>query len=114
MSAVLRLLPGGLDLHLYRGDDARFQITMTEGGSPTVLPTTGWMAQIRGYMKGPVLATFTIDATNAALGVVRLSLDGADTADLPDTARWDLQCDTAGAVRTYLAGTVTAEGQVTQ
>lgn len=67
MSAVIRLLPGALDLNVYRGDDALFQVTMTEGGTPLILPTTGWSAQIRASISGssPVLATFTIDAAAA-------------------------------------------------
>lgn len=116
MAAVIRLLPGALDLQVYRGDDPLFQVTMTEGGTPVVLPTTGWTAQIRESTSptSPVLATFTIDASTAATGVLRLSLAGADTAGLPSSAAWDLQCTDGGKVRTYLAGSVVATGQVTR
>jgi hypothetical protein len=113
--AVISLLPGQLDLHLYRGDDENFQVTMTENGVPKVLPSAGWSAQIRARATAdsPPLAEITIDTTDAATGVLRFSLSGADTLALPKKAKWDLQCADAG-VRTYLAGDVLTAEQVTQ
>lgn len=113
--AVISLLPGNLDLHLYRGDDNNFQVTMTEDGTAKVLPTSGWSAQIRAKAAADseVLATLAIDTTDAATGILRFSLGGADTLTLPKKAKWDLQCDDSG-VRTYLAGDVLVTEQVTQ
>lgn len=113
--AVISLLPGQLDLHLYRGDDENFQVTLTSGGAPLALPAGAWSAQIRvrASAESEVLAEIVIDTSDAATGVLRFSIPGEATAALPKKAKWDLQCDD-GAVRTYLAGDVLTSEQVTQ
>lgn len=113
--ATIELLPGLLNLSLYRGDDENFMVTITEDGTPAVLPSTGWLAQIRAKATAdsPVLAEIEIDTTDAGSGVLRFSLSGADTADLPKKSKWDLQC-ASPEVRTYLAGDVLMTEQVSQ
>lgn len=115
--ADLAILPGALNLSIYRGDDSAFQVTITEGGTPKVLPTSGWAAQVRqraGESTDPALAAFTVDATDAATGVIRLSIADADTLPLPRKCKWDLQLNDSGAVHTYLAGDLNVTEQVTQ
>ena len=113
--ASLEIIPGALALRIYRGDDIGFKITLQQSGSPIDAPTSGWSAQIRARANpdSPVLATFAIDASEAADGVLRLSLTGSETLALPKKAQWDIQCD-ANGVRTYLAGDLLVDEQVTQ
>ena len=114
--AELVQLPGVLDLTIYRGDDANFQVTITdpETEDPLVLPTSGWRAQVRVDKDAAVvLFTITVDATDAGSGVVVLSIDGADTASVTDDAAvWDMENTTQE--RTYLAGKVRLKGQVSR
>lgn len=114
--AELAQLPGVLDLTIYRGDDTNFQVTITDTttGDPMVLPTSGWLSQVREEAEkdSPVVFTITVDAASAATGVLGLSIDGADTADVEGPYLWDLENTTLE--RTFLAGKVRLQGQVTR
>lgn len=114
--AELVQLPGALDLTIYRGDDTNFQVTLTdpETEEPLDLPTSGWRAQVRVDKDATVvLFTITVDATDAASGVVGLAIDGDDTAGITDDAAvWDMENTTTE--RTYLAGKVRLKGQVSR
>lgn len=114
--AELAQLPGALDLTIYRGDNTNFRVTLTdtESGDPLELPTTGWRAQVRVQRASEdVLFTITVDATDAATGVVDLSIAGADTGAVTvDSAFWDLE--NTDTDRTYLAGKVRLKGQVSR
>ena len=60
-----------------------------------------------------VLFTITVDATDAATGVLGLSIAGADTGTVDvDSAFWDLE--NTDTDRTYLAGKVRLKGQVSR
>lgn len=114
--ADLAQLPGELNLSVYRGDTTNFQVTITdtESGDPLVLPTTGWRAQARTTRDAEaVLFTITVDATDAATGILGLSIDGADTADVTQTSVfWDVE--NTSLERTYLAGKVRFSGEVSR
>lgn len=115
--AELEQLPGPLDLRIYRGDDANFQITLTDTvtGDPLVLPTTGWRAQARADVNDDtVLFTIAVDGSSAATGVVGVAVSGADTALVVDSNKvaWDLE--NTERERTYLAGSIFLKGQVSQ
>lgn len=111
--AELSILPGVLDLTLYRGDDSTFEITLEQGGSPLPLPQDGWLAQIREkYNAAEVVAQFTVDATQAGDGVILLA--APDTATLPKKKYvWDLQLLDGGVTHTYVGGVLNLTGQVT-
>lgn len=114
--AELAQLPGVLDLTIYRGDNTNFRVTLTDTvtGDPLVLPLTGWRAQVRvTRASDDVLFTITVDATDAATGVVDLSIVGTDTASISvDSAFWDLE--NTDTDRTYLAGKIRLKGQVSR
>jgi hypothetical protein len=114
--AELAQLPGALDLRIYRGDDSNFQVTMTdtESGDPLVLPTTGWRAQVRldTAVTSEILFSLTVDASDAATGVIGLSVVGSDTAELEGPVFWDLE--NTDLDRTYLAGKIRLSGQVSR
>lgn len=101
-----RDLPG-----LYRGDAYEHIVTFQDTAEQPIDVTGEWRAQIRRRANSAtVLAEFTIDDTDAATGVLVLTLDGATTANLPDVCSWDLEETTAEL--TYLKGTVRVSGQV--
>lgn len=112
--ATLTLLPAPLDLRVYRGDDVKLALTITQDGRAAVLPAGGWEAGIRSalYPKDGILATFTVDASEAMSGKLQLVLPAAAVLSLPAKNRWDLQ-HRADTVRTYLAGDLLIEEQVT-
>ncbi|MGW9587505.1 hypothetical protein [Microbacterium sp. NPDC055455] len=114
--AELSQLPGVLDLTIYRGDNTNFQVTLTdtETQEPLVLPEAGWRAQVRVVRASEdVLFTITVDAADAATGVVGLSIAGSDTGSVTvDSAFWDLE--NTDTDRTYLAGKVRLKGQVSR
>lgn len=114
--AELAQLPGELDLSIYRGDNTNFRVTLTdtESGDPLVLPTSGWRAQVRVTRASEdVLFTVSVDATDAASGVVDLSIAGVDTGAVSvASAFWDLE--NMETDRTYLAGKVRLRGQVSR
>lgn len=109
------VLPGSLDLSIYRGDTFEQGLSFTDGTNPIALPTTSWRAYIRRQPTD--LATveeFTVDATGAAGGLVILSLTEAETTLLPSGCVWDLELTAAGDVRTYLRGHLTVVQDVTR
>ena len=115
--AELSILPGELDLKLYRGDTVQITLTLTNGGDEMALPADNWLAQIRKKAIGPgesseVIAEFTVDAMGAADGVIVLV--APDTTELPKKCVWDLQNIDGGATRTYVAGDLVLEGQVSK
>lgn len=79
---------------IYQGDTYTHEITVQDdAGAPVDLSDRTWAAQIRAYATADTaLADFAVDATDAATGVLVLSLTAAQTAALPGRpAVWDLQ-----------------------
>lgn len=103
------------NLRLYRGDDRGVQFTFKDSsGNPLVLATSAWTSQIKDKIGGTLLASFTVDASQAASGIVTLGLAHTDSAALPSRCVYDIQLNDAGSITTYLQGTITMEGEVTQ
>ena len=110
-TTVLGQAPGAVDLTVYRGDTLILPITMQQGGVPLVLPTTGWLAQVRVSSDSAwTVLQFTVDASQAAVGELVLSLTASQTAAATD-GFWDLQ-NTTGVPYTYLAGRFTVTKDV--
>jgi len=105
-----------VNLRLYRGDDRGIQFTFTDSSSaPIALPTSTWTSQIRAAVgAADVLASFTVDASQAATGVVKISLAHTDSATLPARCVYDLQVNSAGSITTYIQGSISMDGEVTQ
>ena len=107
------------DLSLYAGDDfaeiVRFGMDIT---SYTPVSQIRLYPDIPGSQVGPViLASFTFtkyaSVTGGIVDTIRLSLNGATTADLPNISYYDLQLTAPdGKVKTYLAGKVFTKAQV--
>ena len=107
--------PGTYDIVGYQGDTLQLTFNFTDANDvPVVLPTTGWRAQIRQTAASEtILASFTIDSTDAATGVLVLTLAAAASESLTGGI-WDLESSDGGVVRTYLRGTVRFEVDVTR
>jgi cob(I)alamin adenosyltransferase len=99
----INLLPETLDLAFYAGDGADIQLTVTNTDD-TPVPLDGTViAQVRpSKLSETVSAEFAVDMTNAALGVIQLSLTSAQTTAMLGPARvnvfkgmWDVQWDPA-------------------
>lgn len=107
--------PTECGLQVYRGDTFVQSFTFEDSvtGNPITLDGT-WMAQVRQDVNATApLATFTVDATQAAAGKVLLSLNGLTTTTLTSGV-WDLQrTDANGTVTTWLYGTVSVTPDVT-
>jgi hypothetical protein len=107
--------PAHLSLNVYRGDDYTWTTTFTNTTTGLPIVITGWTitGSIRSALGGKVIATFGVLITDGPGGVVELSLTAAQTRVLPNNAIFDIQAVDAGMARTYLAGPITATGDVT-
>ncbi len=125
-SPIIDLQPEVLDLQLYAGDGVEFRLICTDkAGAPVDLNGTV-KAQIRltRLAADPPLATFNTNVTDAYLGIVVLSLTGAQTAALANDSSasagkfngvWDIQWTPSGKQpRTLCQGKVECVTDVTR
>jgi hypothetical protein len=100
-----------------RGDDFAAEMTIQEGNplAPVNVSARTYTAQIRTTADATtVVATFTVDMTSAATGIIVLRLADTVTDDLGGSYVWDLQQDTAGVIRTLVGGNFTVLDDVTR
>jgi hypothetical protein len=94
--------PQILDLVLYAGDGTSFSLTVTDPDGVPINLTGSMIAQIRTAREtvDPPSAEFTIDLTDAALGIAVLELTGAETHALITPEKfegvWDIQWTPSG------------------
>lgn len=107
------LSPAVIDLVLYAGDGVSFRLVVKDGDEVPVPLTGSMIAEIRVKRPDPdpASAEFAIDLTDAADGIVRLSLTGEQTQALAPTKDfkgvWDIQWTPDGAQpRTFCQGKV--------
>jgi hypothetical protein len=121
--AELDFAPGECDLSgVRRGDTVSFRVTVTEDDGTTAKDVSGytWLAQLRETAdSATALAEFTVDDTDAATGILVLTLPAADwpAEASPEPAEkwaWDLQGTSGTTVRTYLAGKFQVKGDVSR
>lgn len=116
-SSSVMVLPIQLTLSTYMGDTLTIRFTFTDGTNPVNMTGT-WAAQIRANANDPdpPVATFTIDTTNAATGVIVATLDAISSRNLtPGTSYvWDMQLTTGAVITTTHAGTITTTQDVTR
>lgn len=111
---------------VWRGDPLTITVTVKDSaGNPVNLTTYGstFASQIRTSIDAAtVTATFTVDATNAATGVLKLSLTGTQTAALKRTTDkggntsygFDVQAtDASGNNTTLVYGYLSVDGEWT-
>jgi hypothetical protein len=117
------MIPGKLDLALYRGDTFYGPLitipSLTSFGGPASISASGVFvkAQIRAKANSPdPIAEFAVTEPNSD-NQVRLKLAPSATAELVGrSAVWDLQVKDTSTnwVGTVLAGTITITGEVTR
>ena len=115
-------LPGKYDFAAYRGDTKQWTIDFADDSappSPVDMSVWTWLAQIRSSLDEPdtVVATITVDDTDAATGTLALTLPATEAANLVTvdgkaTYYWDLQGTDGTVVKTWLAGKVKVTGDV--
>lgn len=100
--AVFEQLPGYLSLAFRQGDDFSATIDFS-------INVTGysWQADIRSPITGESVEELTVTATNAASGILVVSLTDTETEALPaGTWSWTLVGTVGGVTRTYFSGFV--------
>lgn len=112
--ADVNLGPGVLNLWVRQGDTRVLPLEFRDAaGDPVVLPTSGWLAQVRRTPdQGALLFTITVDASSGASGDLELTIDAPVIP--PGSYFWDLEVTDSGDVRTWLGGVFVLEGDVSR
>jgi hypothetical protein len=117
MSTKIDMTPAGLDLVLYAGDGADFQIDFVdEEQHPIDVSTYIWTAQIRKTRTSEEAADLEINVDQAAIGIIGIHISAVTTRGLAKTGQWDLQFTAPGRSEplTVLQGSVTCNQDVTR
>lgn len=115
--ATVKVIPGKLNYVMTRGDDFAAELTIQEGEplAPVDVSARTYTAQVRTNADATtVAATFSVDMTDAATGIVVIRLADTVTDDLGGTYVWDFQQDSAGVIRTLVGGNFTVIDDVTR
>lgn len=107
------------DITIYQGDTYGHVISITDDATPPVATdVTGrtFEAQIRRYPgSDTIAATFAVDMTQAATGVVQLALTATQTAGLDaGPYSFDVHMITGSTVLTLFAGECLVTAEVTR
>ena len=110
-------MPAARNIDIYRGDDLIHTVTIVDAeGAPVNLTGRTYASQLRRYPDTEqIAATFDVDATQANVGLLILSIDGDVTATLdPGPYRYDLEQTQGGTRTTLLAGEAIVTADVTR
>ena len=105
------------DLEIYQGDTFTHEIRIVDAdGDPINVSGKTFESQIRRRSSYDTIeATFSVDMTNAATGVVVFTIDAATCADLETGVhRYDVHQIVGGVVLTLVFGRVDVRGEVTR
>lgn len=110
------LRPARLDYKITRGDDFADTVTIKEGSPAAAVDVSSrtYTAQVRQTKDGEVVASMTVDMTDAASGEVTYSIADTATADMVGDYVWDFQQSTSGVIRTLMGGKFTVDADVTR
>jgi hypothetical protein len=115
--ATLDMTPSNVVLVALRGDTFAVELEFVDGvtGDPIDLTPSTFTAQIRRRPgEDDVLATFACTKTDPTRGVLLLELTGEQVATLHSGVVFDVQTVTAGVTRTFVAGELRFEQDVTR
>lgn len=112
----VKIIPAKLNYTVVRGDDFADQVTIKEGDPPVAadVSTRTYTAQVRASADGDVVASFTIDMSSAASGVVGYAIADTVTDDLAGGYVWDFQQEVGGVTRTLMGGSFVVLKDVTR
>jgi hypothetical protein len=104
-------------IKLYRGDSfsQTYIFKNNETNQPKNLVSEGWsnwVAQWRPEIDSDTVVNFSVTTSQASNGQILVSLSAAQTSDMKK-GFWDLQATQNTTVRTWLAGKVEFEKDVT-
>ena len=110
------LRPARLDYKITRGDDFADTVTIKEGDPAVAVDVSSriYTAQVRRTKDGDVVASMTIDTTDAATGQISYSVADTVTEDMSGDYVWDFQQSSGGVVRTLMGGKFTVDADVTR
>ena len=113
--ATVTILPAKLNYKMTRGDDFADEVTIKENGVAVDVSARTYTAQIRATKDATdVIATFTIDMTSAASGVVGFAIADTITEDMAGPYVWDFQQVVGTATRTLMGGSFFVDPDVTR
>lgn len=111
------MLPATLDIDMVQGDTYVNTITFVdENGTGIDYSAATFAAQVRPTYKSPntEMQAFDVNVTNAATGIIVITLLNTQTRTLPTECVWDFQITIGGTPTTLLAGSVNVQRDVTR
>jgi hypothetical protein len=110
------LLPAELNLLIYSGDTLQIHFLFTDSADVAVDVSGTWTAQVRiSVADATPVAVFDVDESQAAQGIIIITLSSDQTQALPASAVWDIQqLITPDTIRTTHRGTLTVTEDVTR
>lgn len=107
---------GKYDITIEQGSDFSLQLTVQEANVAKNLTGYSVRGQIRSTIDASsIAATFTGTITNAAGGILTISLPYTTTDDIaPGLYYYDVEIFTGGSVQKLIKGTATVTGEVTR
>lgn len=115
--ATISVLPAKLNYKVTRGDDFADVVTIKEGVPAAAVDVSArtYRAQVRDTANATtIIATMTIDMTNAATGEVGYSIPDTTLDDMSGNYVWDFEQTSAGVVRTLMGGSFQVVPDVTK
>ena len=102
------------NLIIYRGQDYSIPVTITDSnGDLFDITSATFTAPISRFENAPTSESFTIAKVTPASGIITLSLNSGETADLPWAgASWNLWIVNSGVREALIKGEITMEGAV--
>jgi hypothetical protein len=110
-------VPARRDLNAYQGDDFVHELRFVDSdGDPVSAVGRTFVSQVRRRWSDTTIdATFSVDTSNAANGIVTFTLSGAVmTGFEPGEYRYDLQQTASGRRLTLLRGKFVVPGEITR
>jgi hypothetical protein len=116
MANSINLTPAVLDLILYAGDGARFEIDFVDKDDlPIDVSDLTWSAQIRKTRKTLEAVDMVIEDEDADTGVIFMVISADVTRNLARKSQWDIQGVLEGGDPfTFLQGSITCLPDVTR
>ena len=110
--------PALRDVDAYQGDTFVHELRFVDKdtGQPISVVGRTFSSQVRRrWSDDTVEATFTVDVSQAAAGVVTFTLPAATVAGLdPCEYRYDIQQNVGGVILTLVRGKFTVTGEITR